>query len=337
MMRRSLVVGDMPVGGGEVLPYEGHEFRIMGRRAALVGDRAYCKACNSIGLIQMAGGTRRVRVRGVAIALEGDVVHCQCPTPPPIQSVFKAENWAEDGLHLTLPDSGPRLMTETLLTSALAPSASPLASSKTVADEGFTFADEHAEQTEKICPLMTNREFADLMKELGELALRLIDRRLRELEKWGRPERERVVEWFGHSDDELRQYLRSGLEACARVLRSLSAKNFVRYSPELMTHVGCLPSGNSNIAAEVCSPDTSTHTIGIGLKFCELADISAEKDSQLSTLIHEVTHFHDTFSSTDDVYTFFSAKRLAKTDRVKARRNGDNIAGYVVQGVIYGD
>ena len=55
-------------------------------------------------------------------------------------------------------------------------------------------------------------------------------------------------------------------------------------------------------------------------------------DSKLLTLIHEITHFDDTFSSNDEWYGTMISK-LNATDpknRAKARVNADNIAAYIL-------
>ena len=85
MDRKILVVGDPPAAGGRVLPYEGPMFDFFGHRAALIGGRAYCEGCNSVGIIAKTGGPRRPQFIS-EIALEGDVVVCHCPMPQPLLS-----------------------------------------------------------------------------------------------------------------------------------------------------------------------------------------------------------------------------------------------------------
>lgn len=183
-----------------------------------------------------------------------------------------------------------------------------------------------SEQTENICPNMTNKAFCDLMLELRDVAVGLVEQRLKELDVWGKPEWQRVVRWFGTSDDDVRQYLKTGFRQTLKVLKELTGDNFVRYSEQAMRNVGCTPSGNkTGLAAEVCGPDTQTRTIGIGLDFCTLPKISYRIDSQMGTLIHEVTHFKDT------VYTMGESLRLASEPSM-ALTNADSLIGYVVYG-----
>ena len=140
---------------------------------------------------------------------------------------------------------------------------------------------------------------------------------------------------------EMRVYLRNGLTACDRVLRSLKAANFVRWSTTAHRHLGCVNSRSDvGLNAEVCKPDTETRTIAIALQFCYLprdfkvfgTERIRDGDSQLLTLVHEVTHFRDVFDSSDGWYgTKNSRESVANTgDIAKARVNADSLAAYIV-------
>ncbi|WP_259460587.1 M35 family metallo-endopeptidase [Paraburkholderia sp. BL23I1N1] len=134
------------------------------------------------------------------------------------------------------------------------------------------------------------------------------------------------------NDDAARNLLITGLIAVNRVLRDPKPKNFVRQSPELDRALGCLPSQiTAGSAAHVCAPDTATHTICIHEVFCEIRDKSSGGDSKLSTIIHEATHFADTFGSKDWKYTItrFLPEWGQKNPQL-AINNADSIAGYVV-------
>ena len=179
-----------------------------------------------------------------------------------------------------------------------------LASQKLV-DESVTHPPE-AEITENICPNMTNKEFAVLVMALRDEAIALVAERLQELERWDKVSHHRIFEWFGNPGllaapdhlNEMREYLRKGLAACDRILRA------------------------------------------IGLEFCELSrdrTIFGSKtirvgDSKLLTLVHEVTHFNDTFGSTDDWYGTSHVRGLAsqKERRAAIRVNADSIASYIL-------
>ncbi|MFS2099607.1 M35 family metallo-endopeptidase [Variovorax sp. Varisp85] len=326
MERKILVVGDPPALGGRVLPYDGPMFGLYGHRIALIGGRAYCEGCNSVGIIAKAGGPRRLQFISEA-ALEGDVVICHCPMPQPLLATLQHTSTYDDGAWYAA-GAEPSVAAMAMLVAA---APSEMAALKKVVDAGVAHPAE-AEQTENICPNMTNKELVTTVLELRDKAVSLISgKRLPELERWNEADRSRVKDWFGVADQSTREYMQQGLKACVQVLRGLDARNFVRYSETALKHVGCiLPSNADDAAAGVCKPDTATHTIAINIKFCALRPISADQDSKLSTLIHEVTHFNDCFGSFDALYYLRSSREAAKTDPQRMRSNADSIAGYVV-------
>jgi uncharacterized Zn-binding protein involved in type VI secretion len=331
MMRKTWVVGDRPVPGGTVLPHEGPMMDIHGHRAALIGGRVYCEGCNSVGLIAKAGGPYRSRFHGAEMALEGDVVICRCPVPPPLVSMLPHSVNCDDRLDAAVGVFDPSF---TALPGWFSGDMEPVRASSKVVD-GLVKHPPEAEQTENICPNMTNREFCDLVLGLRAEAVKMVERRSKDLELWGKPEKARVKQWFGTDDEKTRQYLQSGLFKCLHVLTALTGDNFVRYSEQLMRNVGCTPSGNkTGLLAEVCKPDIATHTIGIAIEFCGLRPRSAESDSQLQTLIHEVTHFDDVFGSVDDIYKMKESLAIANDTR-RALKNADSLVGYIAYGVSY--
>lgn len=328
MMRKTLVVGDRPAPGGAVLPYEGPMMDIHGHRAALIGGRAHCAGCHSVGLIAKAGGPYRSRFHGAEMALEGDVVICHCPVPPPLVSMLPHSVNCDDRLDAAVGVFDPSF---TALPGWFSGDMESVRASSKVVD-GLVKHPPEAEQTENICPNMTNKEFCDLVLGLRDVAVGLVEQRLKDLDVWGKPEQQRVARWFGTSDDDVRRYLKTGFRQTLKVLKELTGDNFVRYSEQAMRNVGCTPSGNKGrLLAEVCGPDTHTRTIGIGLDFCEIRGISYRTDSKMNTLIHEVTHFGDTFSSRDTVYTMSGSLRLASQPNL-ALSNADSLTGYVVYG-----
>lgn len=186
---------------------------------------------------------------------------------------------------------------------------------------------------EAICPNMSNAEFGQPALRLRDRCLELVERRLHRLRKWDPEEQSRAKQWFGASDEKTRRHLENGFASCLRVLRAMTEANFVRYSTKSMKLVGCTiddRQSSGDVMAAACRPDTATHTIGINLGFCALREQSQMTDSQLSTLLHEVTHFNDTFASADIAYTMWSAQRLAKSSPSVAVSNADNLVGYVI-------
>jgi uncharacterized Zn-binding protein involved in type VI secretion len=331
MLRKIVVVGDPPAPGGAVLPYGGPMMDVHGHRIALIGGRAYCEGCNSVGIIAKAGGPRRGLFYKTEIALEGDVVVCHCPLPPPLVATLVHSFTYDDAMAGAVKEFSPSF---TALPGWFAGDSAAVAASSKVVDDLVEHPPE-AEQTENICPNMTNKQFCTLVLGLRADAVKMVERRLKDLDLWGKPEKARVIQWFGIDDEKTRQHLRDGLSKCLRVLKGLTCDSFVRYSEQLTRSVGCTPSGNkAGLIAEVCGPDVKTHTIGIAVRFCELRDRSAEADSQLQTLIHEVTHFSDTFGSMDEIYKMSESLSIAK-DTKRALRNADSITGYVAYGFSY--
>ena len=97
MMRRIAVVGDQLDTGGQIAPYSGPicAWGNGGRQVALIGGSAYCEACNSIGTIAKSGGPRRINFMGETAA-DGDIVLCNCATPPRIVAKLAGESWCDD-------------------------------------------------------------------------------------------------------------------------------------------------------------------------------------------------------------------------------------------------
>ena len=332
MERKILVVGDSPVAGGRVLPYDGPMFDLYGHRVALIGGRAYCEGCHSVGIIAKAGGPRRPRFISEA-ALEGDVVVCHCPVPQPILATLQHTSTCDDG---SWHSAGAAPGLTAMAVMAPAAMANEMAALKKAVDEGVIHPPE-AEQTEKICPNMTNKEFAALAMKLRDMATDCISKsRLPELERWDKEAQGRVVTWFGTADQKLREYLQKGLTSCVRVLQELEPKNFIRYTENGKIATCVLPSANG-AAAAACRPDTATHTIAIAPIFCDFKfdnrthfDTGAvmDGDSRLLTLVHEITHFNDTFGSDDIWYGTSNSRAHAK--ELKSRMNADSLASYIL-------
>lgn len=98
VMRNILCVGDPPVTGGAVLPYDApYPTRMTDALipVALIGGSVFCKACKSTGIIAKAGGMRRINFM-TEIALDGDVCVCNCHPPPPIKATIALTAWHED-------------------------------------------------------------------------------------------------------------------------------------------------------------------------------------------------------------------------------------------------
>ncbi|CAG9191156.1 TPA: hypothetical protein QDB24_003987 [Burkholderia vietnamiensis] len=185
--------------------------------------------------------------------------------------------------------------------------------------------------TEQICPNMTNKEFREMVLNKRNQAVALVEARMKDLQRWSTADKARVQQWFGRSDDATRATLISGLSAIVRVLNKLTGSNFMRWDGARYQYIGCVPNPNtSGVVAEVCSPDTATHTIAIHADFCTMRDFSWEKDSVVSTLIHEASHFSDTMGTKDHRYFMDKCLTLGTENPEQAINNADSIAGYVI-------
>ena len=80
----------------------------------------------------------------------------------------------------------------------------------------------------------------------------------------------------------------------------------------------------------VCKPDSAKRVIAVYEEFCTIPDINISKGSKLKTLIHECTHYVDTFDSLDVMYgTGTGISIWAKMHSDQTSRNADNITCYI--------
>ncbi|MBN3816315.1 hypothetical protein G3N57_06645 [Paraburkholderia sp. Se-20369] len=186
-----------------------------------------------------------------------------------------------------------------------------------------------------ICPNMSDAEFRRLVLGLRDEAVAITKQRIVELMRWTPDIQFRVAEWFGSTDSTIKNRLISGLGALVTVMSNLTAKNFVRPGSDADLATGCMPNmkGLDGEVAHVCRPDTATHTIAININFCSLPDRSAGNlSSKQLTIVHECSHFIDTFGSEDypGGYGRSACGRLAKEHPELAITNADSIAWFVL-------
>lgn len=190
--------------------------------------------------------------------------------------------------------------------------------------------------TTPICPNITDKEFREMARRLLKWSTTAVERRLVDLNRYDGATKERMQYWFNRSDETTRQYLMSGFTRHYAALQSLTPTSLVRSDPNLDRMLGCAPNLKNvdRESAHVCGPNRERRLISIGLKFCEgLRDQNMYGDSRLSTLIHEVTHFADTFGSNDARYGLDPiAAQWGRSNPDQALRNADTLAGYVIYG-----
>lgn len=186
--------------------------------------------------------------------------------------------------------------------------------------------------TTPICSNMSNKEFRALIMQLRDKAVRLVDDRCIALTRdWSR-EQNRVYKWFGRRDDELKHLLIGALPKLRTALQELMPQKIVRYDDELNVHLSCTPAPNDpGTSAAVCKPDSAKRVIAIYPEFCELPSESQGLNSKLKTLIHECTHYVDTFDSDDLMYgSGLGISIWGRRNPGEAANNADSITCYIV-------
>ncbi|CAR54570.1 M35 family metallo-endopeptidase [Burkholderia cenocepacia] len=190
--------------------------------------------------------------------------------------------------------------------------------------------------TTPICPNMTNRQFRITASRLLKWSIILVERRITDLKRYDKTTKDRMIYWFNRCDENTRQYLLDGFSRHLSILKTLTPHHFVRSDPNLDRMLGCVPNmvDIDNEAAHVCGPNTERRLISIAMKFCTgLRDQNMFGDSSLSTVIHEVTHFVDTFGSGDPRYGLDpTAAAWARANPDQALRNADTLTGFVIYG-----
>lgn len=188
--------------------------------------------------------------------------------------------------------------------------------------------------TTPICPNMSDTEFRAITQRLLQWAIIAVDRRISDLNRNDTKTKERMSYWFNRNDEPARQYLLEGFSRHLAVLRTLTPSRFIRSGSDLDRSLGCVPNLKNldREAAHVCGPNTEQRYIGIAMKFCDgLRDQNMYADSRLSTLIHEVTHFADTFASGDPRYGIDPmAAEWSRANPEQGLRNADTLTGYVL-------
>lgn len=289
------------------------------------GDFATCRACKSLGQVLNDAYPHFTLQSGKQILVRGARVMCNCPNKPliiPSQHNFNIEVNRQSH---TPPRGGQGAYASPIV----GRSEYAAHTSEKVTDQQSGLVDD----PELICPNMSNAQFGRLMMGFRDEAVAQVNARLRQLSRWSQADQAWFHLWFGTTDQAARSTIANGLARMRGVLELLTPSNFIRYTGKMTRNPGpggCISRNSPGAVAEVCAPDTATHTIVIKLSFCELRDRHASLDSKLLTLVHEVSHFNDVFGSRDIKYSTWSAKIMAKSKDARAIENADNIAGYVI-------
>ncbi|MFP4892460.1 M35 family metallo-endopeptidase [Paraburkholderia sp. EG304] len=185
--------------------------------------------------------------------------------------------------------------------------------------------------TTPICPNMSNKEFRGLIMRLRDAALTLIKERIADVARWDMSAQDRAGIWFGRSDQYIRDKLNIGLPRLAAAMRELQPEKIIRWDEQKVVQLSCaiVPDRGTNDAA-VCKPDSQRRYIAIYPHFCTLPPVAVSANCQLKVIIHECTHYVDTFNSDDVMYGFGRGVGYwAQNDPEGACRNADSIACYI--------
>ena len=172
-----------------------------------------------------------------------------------------------------------------------------------------------------------------LLKEDTSLA----EVRLASLSRWDTDAKMLSKYWFGSSDDQIKAYLMPIMESILRVPRGLSSKSFLPYDAASTKSVGCSAQVDQSVDAAVCPVDTNGHRILLAAQFFKRDAFNRvygtreflPRDSQLSILLHEITHFKDVAGSNDAYYGIRNAKSISDKT-AEAKVNADSLAAYVL-------
>ncbi|MGT0250248.1 M35 family metallo-endopeptidase [Burkholderia sp. GbtcB21] len=105
----------------------------------------------------------------------------------------------------------------------------------------------------------------------------------------------------------------------------------IRWDEQKQRNITCTVFPDNGIAdAAVCKPDSDKRIIAIYPHFCTLPDARLSSNCKLKVLIHECTHYVDTFDSNDEIYGFGTGlKYWARDHRDLAINNADSLACYI--------
>ena len=186
--------------------------------------------------------------------------------------------------------------------------------------------------TTPICSNMSNREFRKLIMKARDAAISLILQRIEGVTAWDKAEQARARLYFGRSDNDVRSVLAAGLPRLLNAMRALVPEKIVRWDDSMNRRLTCsvVPDRGNNIAG-VCKPDSEKRIIAIYSKFCTISNGDLWTASKVKTLIHECTHYVDTFNSGDIIYsdTESGLRAFAESNADVAIRNADSITGYI--------
>ncbi|MGF6968099.1 hypothetical protein OKW43_005127 [Paraburkholderia sp. WC7.3g] len=186
--------------------------------------------------------------------------------------------------------------------------------------------------TARICPNISNREFRKEVMRARDIGVELVKRRIEGLARWDSKEQDRVQTFFARADEPTRTVLSDGLPRLLAAMQELVPEKIIRWDSETGKALSCdlKPSSKSTQAA-VCKPDSEKRIIVIHEAFCASPFGRLAIGCKIKTIIHECSHFTDTFNSEDSVYvdSEAGARIWAQNHPDEAIVNADSITGYI--------
>ncbi|WP_075643705.1 M35 family metallo-endopeptidase [Paraburkholderia monticola] len=186
--------------------------------------------------------------------------------------------------------------------------------------------------TRPICSNMTNKEFRKEVMRARDVGVELVKRRIEGLARWDVTEQERVTTFFARADESTRRVLSSGLSRLVTAMQELVPEKIIRWDSKTGKALSCgLKPTSRDTQASVCRPDSEKRIIVIHTDFCKSPFGLLRDACKIKTMIHECTHFTDTFNSRDIVYgDRESGLRIwANNHPDEAIENADSITGYI--------
>lgn len=168
--------------------------------------------------------------------------------------------------------------------------------------------------------------------KVRDAAVVLVKDRITAVTRWDIQERKRATTYFGRADEEIRSTLVRNLPRLLAALQELVPEKIVRWDDSMNRSLTCslVPDSGQNRAG-VCKPDSEKRVIAIYSAFCSDSNGELWHSAKVKTIIHECTHYTDTFNSDDIMYgnTESGMYAFAISNADKAIRNADSIAGYI--------
>ncbi|MCC8395740.1 hypothetical protein LJ656_24455 [Paraburkholderia sp. MMS20-SJTR3] len=186
--------------------------------------------------------------------------------------------------------------------------------------------------TTPICPNMSNKEFRKEVMRARDIGVSLIKQRIKAVALWEEKEQERAQAFFARSDVEMRTYLGTRLPRLMKAMQQLVPENIIRWDSRTGKPMSCsLKPHKPDSQASVCKPDSEKRIIAIHSAYCEKPFGRLSVGCKVKTIIHECTHFTDTFNSDDHVYvdSEAGARFWASNNPERAFENADSITGYI--------